>query len=133
MKDEDRLRIEGYDHEIQRCEETVRRCRESEAEYLAAHPEIGKGLGRIRLAANLLFAAMLIIGFFLLAIFLPVGVFFLAAILPARILFARKYRDTYLAKYFPRELGEQKRQSEEQSRLAAQLRHEKEMFIRSLR
>jgi len=132
MKDEDRLRIEGYDTEIRKCEEAVRRCRESEDEYLTMHPEIGKGIGRIHLVSNLLLAAALAADFFLLALLLPVGVFFLAAVIPMRIFFARKYKALYLAKHFSRDLLNQKRMSEEQSRLAAQLHLEKEKFIRSL-
>lgn len=132
MKDEDRLRIEGYDHGIQKCEEEVRCYRERESEYLDAHPGIGKGIGRIRLISNLLLAAALLADFFLLAVFLPAGVFFLAASILMRILFARKYKASYIAKHFSPDLMDRKKKAEEQSRLAAQLRLEKEKFIRSL-
>ncbi len=50
-----------------------------------------------------------------------------------RILFARKYEASWIEKHYSRELLEEKRQSEEKGRLAAQLRLEKEKFIRSLR
>lgn len=132
MKDEDRLRIEGYDTEIRKCEEAVRQYRESEDAYLAVHPEIGKGIGRSNLAANLLFAAALIADFFLLAILLPAGVFFLAGIILVRVLFAQKFKASYIERHISRELLVRKRQSEEKGRFAAQLRHEKEKFIRSL-
>ena len=102
------------------------------AEYLDAHPGIGKGIGRIRLISNLLLAAALLADFFLLAVFLPAGVFFLAASILMRILFARKYKASYIAKHFSPDLMDRKKKAEEQSRLAAQLRLEKEKFIRSL-
>ncbi len=132
MKDEDRLRIEGYDTEIRKCEEAVRQYRESEDAYLAVHPEIGKDIGRSNLAANFLFAAALIADFFLLAILLPAGVFFLAGIILVRVLFAQKFKASYIERHISRELLVRKRQSEEKGRFAAQLRHEKEKFIRSL-
>jgi hypothetical protein len=132
MKDEDRLRIEGYDHEILKCEEEVRRYRESESAYLAVHPGIGKGIRRANLTANILLAAALAADFFLLAVLPPAGVFFLAAVVLIRVLFAKKYKDSYMEKHLSPDLTDRKQKAEEQGRLAAQLRLEKEKFLRSI-